>query len=270
MDQPELGDEALQQLQRVLGYLNFSSGKSEPSFLQDLDRLYRWVEESDLGGSAYQEIERLLRASVDQLPSETLGNSDQANAVINLVFQHVLPDYRRFHEDSLYHQTEDALFGPFFLGRVFEFTLANGAPWESTTATAAAIISRLNDYVGHRPVATLETHEMEPYAHEWICPIPLYIQEAGPCLSPYQRPIEIALELLQNTDHNLLRQACFDPDLLRELAMDPRAYDFDHPVNRRPNYHFGQWDPHQIDNRGHYRRYVIQQVTLDALVSRIT
>ena len=50
-----------------------------------------------------------------------------------------------------------------------------------------------------------------------------------------------------------------------ELALDPRAYDFDHPVNKRPNYHFGQWDPHAIDPRGFYHRFVVQQVTLDAL-----
>ena len=53
------------------------------------------------------------------------------------------------------------------------------------------------------------------------------------------------------------------------MSFDPRAYDFDHPVNRRPNYHFGQWDPHQIDKAGYYRRFVIQQVTLEALHQRI-
>ena len=52
------------------------------------------------------------------------------------------------------------------------------------------------------------------------------------------------------------------------MAVDPRAYDFDHPVNKRPNYHFGQWDPHHIDNQGRYRRFVVQQVTLDALLER--
>ena len=40
-------------------------------------------------------------------------------------------------------------------------------------------------------------------------------------------------------------------------------------MNRRPNYHFGQWDPHHIDNQGRYRRFVIQQCTLDAVQSRI-
>ena len=57
--------------------------------------------------------------------------------------------------------------------------------------------------------------------------------------------------------------------MMDELAFDPRAYDFDHPANKRPNYHFGQWDPHLIDNQGRYRRFVVQQVTLDALMQRL-
>ena len=46
-----------------------------------------------------------------------------------------------------------------------------------------------------------------------------------------------ALKLLEDTDDHLLAQAYFDPDLLDELSIDPRAYDFDHPANKRPNYH---------------------------------
>ncbi len=78
-----------------------------------------------------------------------------------------------------------------------------------------------------------------------------------------------ALEILRSTDKDLLQQAWFDPDLLDELGLDPRAYDFDHPVNRRPNYHFGTWDPQHIDRRGYYRRYVVQEVTLEALAGRL-
>jgi hypothetical protein len=66
-----------------------------------------------------------------------------------------------------------------------------------------------------------------------------------------------------------MHRAYLDLNLMDELALDPRAYDFDHPVNRRPNYHFGQWDPHCIDNAGYYRRFVVQQVTLDALLARL-
>src|SRR6185369_11833598 len=79
-----------------------------------------------------------------------------------------------------------------------------------------------------------------------------------------------ALKLLEETDDDLLRRAYFDPGQLDELSIDPRAYDFDHPANKRPNYHFGQWDPHKIDNKGHFRRFVVQQVTLDALMRRFT
>ncbi|MEK6235480.1 MAG: hypothetical protein N2C14_12300, partial [Planctomycetales bacterium] len=54
-----------------------------------------------------------------------------------------------------------------------------------------------------------------------------------------------------------------------ELAFDPRAYDFGHPVNRRPNYQFGEWDPHHLDNSGCFRRFVIREVSLEALFDRI-
>ena len=32
---------------------------------------------------------------------------------------------------------------------------------------------------------------------------------------------------------------------------------------------FGEWDPHQIDGQGRYRRYVVRQVTLDGLLDRV-
>ena len=53
------------------------------------------------------------------------------------------------------------------------------------------------------------------------------------------------------------------------MAVDPRAYDFDHPVNKRPNYIFGQWDLGKLDNSGRCRRFVLQQIALDAIIERI-
>src|SRR5205823_3473192 len=38
---------------------------------------------------------------------------------------------------------------------------------------------------------------------------------------------------------------------------------------RRPNYVFGEWDPYHIDNQGRYRRFVVRQVALDALLERV-
>src|SRR5260221_12484248 len=75
--------------------------------------------------------------------------------------------------------------------------------------------------------------------------------------------------MLAKTAPVLLAEAYFDPHVLDELAVDPRAYDHGHPVNRRPNYVFGEWDPHHIDNQGRYTRYVIRQITLDGLVDRL-
>jgi len=97
----------------------------------------------------------------------------------------------------------------------------------------------------------------------------MYIEGAGVESGRHHASVTLALEILRTTDDNILRAAHFDPALLAELAFDPRAYDFDHPVNKRPNYHFGQWDPHHIDNAGRYRRFVIQQVTLEALMARV-
>src|SRR4029079_17172157 len=105
---------------------------------------------------------------------------------------------------------------------------------------------------------------------EWLAPIPLYVENVGVATGPYEQVIERALSILKSTDPNILRQAWFDPAQLSELSLDPRAYEFDHPASKRPNHHFGQWDANSVDNRGFYRRFVMQQITLDALLARVT
>ncbi|MEM9588980.1 MAG: hypothetical protein AAGA03_16995, partial [Planctomycetota bacterium] len=127
-----------------------------------------------------------------------------------------------------------------------------------------------NDYVGYRPLAMLENRRCHPYGHEFVRPIPMYIAGAGVSSGTYRELIDAALTILRQTDPGLLRSAAFDPDRMKELALDPRAYDFDHPVNRRPNYHFGGWDDRSVDGDGHYSRFVLRQVTLDCLLSRLT
>ena len=92
---------------------------------------------------------------------------------------------------------------------------------------------------------------------------------AGAACGRYESLIAKTIEILEATDPALLDAAYFDPARLEELAIDPRAYDFDHPANKRPNYQFGTWDLHRIDNQGYYRRFVAQQVTLDALIERV-
>ncbi len=201
--------------------------------------------------------------------SSTFSNVAQARAVLRLLREGLLPAYREFHADLLFHQTEETLFGAFFVGRACEAILQQGGPWDEGERIVRLALSQLNDYIGHRPVAALETRRHEPYPQEWLRPVPLYIEGAGVEIGRHHDTVTLALEILRTTDENTLRAAHFDPALLAELAFDPRAYDFDHPVNKRPNHHFGQWDPHHIDNAGRYRRFVIQQVTLDALMARV-
>ena len=43
----------------------------------------------------------------------------------------------------------------------------------------------VNDYIGYRPVATLESQKIEPYQHEWIRPDPLFIKGSGVAVGRY-------------------------------------------------------------------------------------
>ena len=264
-------------IQNVLGYVNFSSGVSDLQFLQDLNDLYAQVEDisnkSALGESKsnWLVVRQQLEQSLEELTrsNPTFVNADQARAVIGLVFDKFLPLYIEYHEDLLFHHTERTLFRPLFVGRIFEAILRAGAPWKDVDRICREALTCLNDYVGHRPVATLENRKLEPYEHEWVRPIPIYIQGACVERGRYQELVTRSLELLNSTDDTILREACFDLQQMEELAIDPRGCDFDHPAGKRPNYLFGHWDEHQIDQRGNYRRFVLRDVTLDSLMSRV-
>jgi len=264
--------EKLVPLQSMLGYLNLSTGKPDPRFQKQLSDAYAFFAqrgEQELHEAVHQALLARL-AELHRGQSSAFHDVRQAETVLALVFDKVLPAYRAHHADLLFHQTDRDLFQPFFLARVFEAVLAQESLQADGEQTTAAVLARLNDYVGHRPVATLETRPRgEPYAHERVRPIPLFLRGAGAAHGPYRDLIARAIEILQDTNSALLDEAHFDPVLLDELAVDPRAYDHAHPLNRRPNQVFGEWDPHHIDNQGRYRRYVARQVLLDALLSWI-
>ena len=267
----------IEDLNQVLGYLNFSSGKTDDKFLSALNRLYsRALGPGD--GSLYKGLPAWLAIQqwlVDHLEELRRTNSafvqsQQASHVIDLVWRSLLPDYLDYHSDLLFHQEPEGVFNGLFLGRSIEAILKQGGPWEEVDRIVSGAIQQINDYVGYRPVATLEGHDLEPYDHEWVGPIPLYLRGVGVAYGPYQELLGRTLKILHETSEGILRSAQFDLDRLDEICMDPRAYDFDHPVNTRPNYYFGQWDPHLVDSSGFYRRFVLQQVTVDALMARVT
>jgi hypothetical protein len=258
--------------QEILGYLNFSSGISDPRFLANLNQLFGRIEEAAPQAESWKLAYELLTERLTELAqsSAAFQESDQARSVLQLAFQEVLPKYLEHHRDLLFHQSAAGLFRPFFVGRVIEVVLKEGGPWEETERIIRAADAALNDFIGHRPVAVLHNRrKVEPYAHERVRPVPLYISGARISVGAYAQLVQGALDVLRAADPGILRVAYFDPNLLDELAFDPRAYDFNHPVNKRPNYHFGQWDPHHIDNQGRFRRFVVQQTLLDALLERV-
>lgn len=268
------GDKVRLAVREMLGYLNFSAGAADATFRRNTNTVFGWLETSApqrvtptrvaLRDLLLEELD-VLACSVD-----AFEHAEQARQVIVLGLDRLPAAYRQHHRDLLFHQTDDALFGPLFLCRMLEAVLAQGAPWSEASRIVNGALGELNDFIGHRPIATLETEQkLEPYAHEWVAPVPLYFRDAGVGIGVYQALVAHALDTLRQTDPDILRRACFDPELLDELAFDPRAYDFDHPVNKRPNYQFGQWDPHRIDQQGRYRRFVLVQVTLDALLGRV-
>jgi hypothetical protein len=263
--------EEKQAVEAILGYLNFSSGTPDAKLLANLNQIWDSQELSKSSASRWQAVGELLKQQLDELADESAAFEDaaQAAAILELVWNHLLPGYLDFHRDLLFHQQPDELFNAFFVGRACEALLAQGPPWDETDRVTSGAIKRLNDFVGYRPVAVLESKKIEPYPHERVRPIPLFVRGAGVVIGACSEVVTGALELLEQTDEDLLRAAYFDLEALEELAVDPRAYDFDHPVNKRPNYHFGQWDPHCIDNQGRFTRFVIQQVSLDALMARL-
>ncbi|MDR2114971.1 MAG: hypothetical protein LBP87_01170 [Planctomycetaceae bacterium] len=277
----------------VLGYLNFSSGNRDVRFFQALNSLYTQLAQSDS-----QSIPDFIKPTVNTPKSEHNSNNsclalrvieyleqellqlsqkseafrveDQAGLILRLMREHLLTAYRNYHYDLLFHQTNEHLFNPFFLAKAFETVLRQGSPWTETERIVHDTITDLNDYIGYRPIPVLEGEEKhQPYEKEWVAPIPLYINGIGTAFGRYQAIVNQALTILRQTNPQILYESCFDVKRLQELVLDSRAYDFDHPVNRKPNYHFGIWDPNCIDKDGYYCRFVIHQVTVDGILRRI-
>lgn len=266
-------DKDLALLEEAVGYLNFSSGAPDPKFLRTISTLFASIEpRCEAGQQPLNVLCDWLENRMCELSKSSPAFNDvaQARAVVRLLRNELLPAYRAFHRDLLWHQSDRELWRPLFIGRACEAILSQGPPWTDAKRIVDGAIETLNDYIGYRPVATLESDRlMEPYAHERVRPIPLYVHEVGVAPGIYRELLEKALAILAETDPEIRHQAWFEPQLVEELALDPRAYDFDHPVSKRPNHHFGQWDTSHADNRGYYRRFVLQQITLDALLSRL-
>jgi hypothetical protein len=264
----------------VAGYLNFSSGAFDPAAWRALDELYADFEPGGPSGIVEQpdtaaRVATAIRRRLDELEATQPAFRDarQARRILTAVFDECLPAYRRYHTDLLEHQPPGGIERPYFVMAAASAVLAEAAAAEVPAgeigdAVITKAIDRVNDYVGWRPVAVLENGRLSaPYSHERVRPVPLFVAGAGPAHGRYRDLVNGAIEILAVTPPPLLRQADFDLDALEELAFDPRAFDFLHPAASRPNYLFGLWDPSRIDEQGRYRRLVVQQATLDGILS---
>ncbi len=274
MSAPSTSNVLRDALQQVVGYLNYSGGTSDPKTLAAWNTLYATaVRGKPLSGPpAWLLMRQWLDETTAELSEAAMepGRFEQAFLVIRLLFSEALPAYLDRHKDLLFHQPPEAIFSGFFIGRVAEVLLQSIANGQSERPKIIEdAFDRLDDFVGYRPIPRLEQAPGEPYPGEYVRPVPLYIEGAGVSDGPYREIVERALASLRQTNPGLLRAASFDPNRLQELAYDPRAYDFDHPVHRRANYIFGEWDPDRFTRDGYYTRYVVREVTLASLASRI-
>ncbi len=273
---------ATESLRGIVGYLNFSSGPAPPATLAAWNIVHTEATAGDpLSGPAPFLVMRFwVEQTIEQLQADSpaFANTARVRSLVPLLWSGLLPAYLDFHRDLLFHQPPEILFNGFMLGRCAEAILERigdrDAGSVDQTRLIDDVIGDLNDYVGYRPVAVLENRKCEPYEHEFVRPIPVAMpglgdRDAAFSAGPYADLIGRAVEAIRSAPEDILRAASMDPDQMIEVAIDPRAYDFDHPVNRRPNYHFGGWDERSIDLKGRYNRFVVRGVTLSALQSRL-
>src|SRR5262245_52354907 len=203
------GCPSAQPIEQVLGYLNFSSGAADLPFLANLNALFEQVGRAKSGLPAWLEVSRRLTEHLAHLrgSSTAFRDADQAAAVLQLVFDQTLPSYRQFHRDLLFHHSDESLFRPYFVGRVCEAVLRQGGPWTEVDRIVSGAIRQLNDYIGHRPIPALEAQQVAAYPHEFVRPIPLYVRGIGPCCGSEREVVALALQLLEETEDDLLRQA---------------------------------------------------------------
>ncbi|MDB4742924.1 hypothetical protein OAF98_00435 [Planctomicrobium sp.] len=256
-------------VREVLGYLNFSSGNDDSAFLKNLNSIWSSLSAES---SKLQQVYVGLTDCLTQLHETENAFSEvtQANSVIDLAIQNLMPAYREFHRDLLFHIEPEELENPFFLGKLFQVVLQQGLPWEENERIVSGALESLNDFVGYRPIAVLENgRKMEIYANERHRPLPLFVPESGVAAGPYEELITQTIKFLKAAPQELLEEAHFHFDYMQELSCDLRAYDHLNPANKRTNYTFGEWDPHSIDSKGNYERFVVRQIVLDSLLDWI-
>ena len=159
-------------LDQILGFLNFSSGNHDPTFFSNVNLLFAGASPEQSNSTTTPESRAIHLLAREMLyerlaflkdENKTFRDCDQAYGVLTLTFDFLLPKYLRFHRDLLFHQTEEILFNSFFIAKCFREILKQVAAEDYRSLDDESIvdsaISQLNDYIGHRPVATLESQK---------------------------------------------------------------------------------------------------------------
>src|SRR5262245_31352044 len=140
--------------QALLGYVNFSDGRPDPRWQRQLDDAFAAHGPALLGE---------LQSALDALHTgggAAFRDITQARAVLDGTAR-TLDAYAAHHRDLLAHLGDDERLNGFFLARVIEAVL------RARAADTDDALERLNDFLGHRPLAVLETRPRgEPYEHE--------------------------------------------------------------------------------------------------------
>lgn len=258
-------------LRDLFGYLNFSRGAPNGRFRAALNFVFGLPQVTS-SPVALRDFLQQQRQLLTQSGESAFADLQQAEHAIDWTLLKVLPAYQAHHSDLLGHLATSDFLNPFLLARMFEATLEAGEPWgqEETDRIIASALDKLNSFLGYRPVAVLENgRKMEPYEHERFCPLPLYFQNGGVAAGKYHDLIESMLEFMKSLPSELTEPAHFSMERLSELSLDMRAHDHLHPVNKRTNYVFGEWDPDLIDTKGYYRRFVLRKLIVDSLLEWI-
>jgi len=254
----KLDDDDFAALREILAHLNFSGGRRDPKFLANINRLWPKLDPA----RPAEHLQAILLEESDKLQgtSAVFQNMEQSQQVTRLALGEFLRAYRQHHVDLLFHLKPLEFEQPLLIGAFFEAVLAQGGPWDEHARIISVALKLINDFVGYRPIPVLENGmRMEIYDHERHRPVPIYMEGVGVGHGQYADLITATADFLKQAPKDLLHEAHFDFELMEELAVDMRSHDHLHPVNKRTNYMFGEWDPHRIDVKGRYRRVVLRR-----------
>ncbi len=208
----------------ILGYLNFSSGSFDAQFVKAWSGLFDFLIRQGAVEVGKESL-IVLRDELNNLVSQggAFLDSRQSFQILDVI-DSVLKEYRGFHKDVLFSVDDSLLFNAFFMARVSRFTTREYCASEGKV-TPREIVLLLNDFLGYRPIPVLaDGVKHEANIHEWIAPVPLYRQGVGVVVGPYQELIETTMEILKDTDPDILFDASFELDNMTELSMDPRLF----------------------------------------------